>query len=240
MSSANAATPVPSTPISSIPGVGKPCERALNAAGYPDLESLASARYAELLSLHGVGAKGLERIALALGDRGLALAGEGAPALSSAPLDAARTATVTAGHTGVTGRDVKTAPTDVDPRHFIEGLPWPRRVAHGKVLLELFARATGEEPVMWGDSMVGYGACHYTYATGREGDWFIVGFSPRKAKLSLYGIGGEKELVARLGKHTAGASCVYVNKLEDIELGVLEEAVARAYAAVRESGSGAE
>ena len=240
MSSANAGIPESSTSISSIPGVGKPCEHALNAAGYPDLESLAGARYAKLLSLHGVGAKGLERIALALGDRGLALAGEGVPALSSAPLDATPVATVIAGHTGVTARDVKTAPTDVDPRHFIEGLPWPRRVAHGKALLELFARATGEEPVMWGDSMVGYGACHYTYATGREGDWFIVGFSPRKAKLSLYGIGSEKELVARLGKHTAGASCVYVNKLEDIDLGVLEEAVARAYAAVRESGSGAE
>ena len=98
-------------------------------------------------------------------------------------------------------------------------------------MLEIFGRATGEQPVMWGPSMIGYGEVHYRYATGREVDTFRVGFSPRKAKISLYGLteSAGTQLLTRLGKHTVGASCLYINKPEDIDLAVLEDMVRRAW-----------
>jgi hypothetical protein len=83
---------------------------------------------------------------------------------------------------------VKTTITDVAPMDFVEGLEWPRRQEHGRFLLEVFERVTGVEPVMWGPTMVGYGEAHYVSPSGREGDWFVVGFSPRKANLALYGL----------------------------------------------------
>lgn len=134
----------------------------------------------------------------------------------------------TRGHTGETPADVKTTVTDVDPRTFIDELPWPRRREHGRVLLEVFGRVTGAEPVMWGPTMVGYGEAHYVSPSGRQGDWFVVGFSPRKANLSLYGLQsgpGSEELLARLGKHRPGAGCVWINKPEDVDLEVLEELI---------------
>ncbi len=87
---------------------------------------------------------------------------------------------------------------------------------------------------MWGPTMIGYGQVHYKYATGREGDWFKLGFSPRKAKLSLYGLTDSPEtkaLLPQLGKYTVGASCLYVNKPEDIDLAVLEELIRLAWEA---------
>lgn len=134
----------------------------------------------------------------------------------------------TRGHTGETAADVKTTVTDVDPRTFIDELPWPRRREHGRVLLEVFGRVTGAEPVMWGPTMVGYGEAHYVSPSGRQGDWFVVGFSPRKANLSLYGLQSgprAEELLARLGKHKPGAGCVWINKPEDVDLEVLEELI---------------
>ena len=99
------------------------------------------------------------------------------------------------------------------------------------MLLKLFNRATGETPVMWGPSMVGYGEVHYTSHTGREGDWFQTGFSPRKANLALYGLQGHPrsdELLAALGKHKVGAGCIWINKPEDVDLEILEELVRHA------------
>lgn len=139
---------------------------------------------------------------------------------------------ITEGHTGVNAKDIKTAPTDVSPSEFIESLDTERRVVHGRLLLELFNRVTGAEPVMWGPTMIGYGQIHYKYATGREGDWFKLGFSPRKAKLSLYGLTETpeaRELLKNFGKHTIGASCLYVNKPEDIDLDVLEQLIKLAW-----------
>ena len=81
--------------------------------------------------------------------------------------------------------------------------------------------------------MIGYGDVHYTSHTGREGDWFQLGFSPRKAKISLYGLEGDEELLAKLGKHTRGAGCVYINKPEDVDLDVLEEMIRVAWAGQR-------
>ena len=88
---------------------------------------------------------------------------------------------------------------------------------------------------MWGPSMVGYGTERFTYASGREGDWFAVGFSPRKGSVSLYGLQrpGSEELIAGLGKAKLGVDCIWVGRLGTIDLGVLEELVARAWAAAR-------
>jgi hypothetical protein len=129
--------------------------------------------------------------------------------------------------------ETKTKPTEVTPESFIEAVDHPGKRADGKVLDALFRKVTGLEPRMWGPTIVGYGQYHYRYDSGHEGDICRVGFSPRKAKHSLYLMcGSPKEeaefapLLARLGKHSRGKGCLYVNKLADIDLGVLEEMVA--------------
>lgn len=130
------------------------------------------------------------------------------------------------------GKAPTTGPTDVDPRDYLDTLD-PRRAEEGRILLDLMREATGSEPVMWGPSMVGYGSMHYRSPSGAsEGDWFRVGFSPRKAKLSLYGLQGHPrsdELLGRIGRHTLGAGCVYATRLEHLDLEVLRELVAHAH-----------
>lgn len=213
-----------SSPYESVAGVGRPARDALRQAGYPHVESLHGVDYAQLDALHGVGKRGLERLQAALLERGLSLGGH-------VPKPQARQATFTDGHTGTYAADIKTKPTNRTPAEFVEELETPRRVEHGRLLLEIFGRATGEQPVMWGPSMIGYGEVHYRYATGREGDTFRVGFSPRRAKISLYGLteSAGTQLLTRLGKHTVGASCLYINKPDDVDLAVLEEMVRRAW-----------
>lgn len=205
-----------------VSGLGAPARRALAAAGYHDLASLDGVDHAHLAALHGVGERGLERLQAALLEAGMSLGGE-------VPAPEVRTATFTVDASGPGAKDIQTAPTGQAAAAYVEQLTTPRRVVDGRLLLELFNRVTGEEPVMWGPSMIGYGRMHYAYATGREGDTFRVGFSPRKAKLSLYGMPHDAALRSRLGKHTTGASCLYVNKPEDIDLGVLEEMIRRAW-----------
>lgn len=221
-----------STSFESVPGVDRPARDALRLAGYPDLESLDGAEYSELAGLHGVGRRGLERLQAALVDQDLSLGGE-------VPEVEVRRAVFTAGNTGSGASDIKTKPTAQTPEEFIDGLDTSRRMEHGRLLLEVFDRATGDQPVMWGPSMIGYGQVHYRYATGREGDTFKLGFSPRKAKISLYGLTGSPqsdELLARLGKHTTGKACLYINKPEDIDLDVLEQMIRQAWEAEPTAG----
>lgn len=121
-----------------------------------------------------------------------------------------------------------TGPTQVDPAEWIESLPKPRQREQGRAMLELFGEVTGVPAVMWGPSIVGYGELHYVYESGREGDMPRTGFSPRAASLTLYINHNTPEadaLFERLGKHRRTVSCVYVNKLTDIDLGVLRELV---------------
>jgi hypothetical protein len=132
--------------------------------------------------------------------------------------------------------ETKTKPTEVTPERFIDAVDHPGKREDGKVLDALFRRATGEAPRMWGPTIVGYGQYHYRYDSGHEGDICRVGFSPRKAKHSLYLMcGSPKEeaefapLLARLGKHSRGKGCLYVKKLADIDLSVLEEMVAMSW-----------
>ncbi|MEE2525296.1 DUF1801 domain-containing protein [Hyphobacterium sp. HN65] len=122
----------------------------------------------------------------------------------------------------------KTQKTDVTPRDFLAGIEPEKRREQSLVLLEFFERVTGWKPRMWGPSIIGFGEYHYKYDSGREGDFMATGFSPRKTSLTVYILPGYQDygpILARLGKHKLGKSCLYINKLEDIDMDVLEELV---------------
>ncbi len=124
--------------------------------------------------------------------------------------------------------DNKTKPTSVSPLEFVEAVEHPVRKKDAKQLLELFARVTGFAPRMWGPSMIGYGRYHYRYESGREGDMLITGFSPRKSNLVIYIMPGYLDIdekLRRLGKYKTGKSCLYINKLADIDVDVLAEII---------------
>ena len=120
---------------------------------------------------------------------------------------------------------LKTKATDQSVIDFLERVEVEKRKTDGYQLLDLFERVTKKPAKMWGSSIIGFGSCHYVYASGHEGDMPLVGFSPRKNALSLYFTTSEAtraELLSQLGKNKAGVGCVYVKKLEDIDLNVLE------------------
>jgi Domain of unknown function (DU1801) len=126
----------------------------------------------------------------------------------------------------------KTQPNDADVDAFLAGVEDERKRADSVAICRIMAEETGEAPRMWGASIVGFGTYHYRYDSGREGDTMIVGFSPRKANLTLYltdGFGEYEALLERLGKHSTGKSCLYVKRLSDVDEDVLREMVRRAY-----------
>ena len=132
---------------------------------------------------------------------------------------------------------MKTQPTETPVAAFLDGVESDRRRQEAQTLLELLGRVTGEPPVMWGPSIVGFGRYHYKYESGREGDFFLTGFSPRKSALTVYimpGFGAYDDLMGRLGKHKTGRSCLYINKLTDVDLDVLERLVAASVAWMRQ------
>ena len=122
----------------------------------------------------------------------------------------------------------KTAPTGPRVTEFLAAAGPERKADEAQQLDRLFREATGFEPQMWGPSIIGYGRYHYRYASGREGDFLATGFSPRKARHSIYIMPGYQDygaILSRLGKHKLGKSCLYVNKLADIDLDVLAELI---------------
>lgn len=124
----------------------------------------------------------------------------------------------------------KTRPTGQDVVTWLESVENTQRREDAFAVLDLMKRVTGCEPVLWGPSIIGFDQYHYKYDSGREGDFLLVGFSPRKANLVLYimtGFDGEAELMANLGKYKTGKSCLYVNRLADIDIGVLETLLVR-------------
>ncbi len=132
--------------------------------------------------------------------------------------------------------DNKTKPSAESVATFLAAQDEKRR-RDCEALVALMARVTGEPAVMWGGSMVGFGAYRYRYESGREGEMFEVGFSPRKSNLTLYIVPGFTEYeahLARLGRYTTGKSCLYVKSLADVDMAVLEELIARSVAAIRE------
>jgi len=127
----------------------------------------------------------------------------------------------------------KTKPTPASVDDFIAAIDNPRRRADALKSLAIYQQVTGLPPVMWGPSIIGFGSIHYAYESGREGDMPAAGFSPRKASMTFY-VGDEFEgapaLYARLGKYKKSVACLYINKLDDVDLDVLREIIARQYA----------
>lgn len=123
---------------------------------------------------------------------------------------------------------MKTKQTDQDVAAFLQSIPDAQRREDCKRMAELMRQVTGSDPAMWGASMVGFGRYHYKYESGREGEWFLTGFSPRKNALTLYIMAGfdrYDSLMERLGKYKTGKSCLYVKKLDDIHIEVLRELI---------------
>ena len=116
-----------------------------------------------------------------------------------------------------------------DPRQFLAQVEPEQKRADALAILEMMEAITGEDAVMWGDTIIGFGNYHYRYASGREGDWFLTGFSPRKQTITLYlKIGYEdayKALMQNLGKYKTGKSCLYIKKLADVDEATLRELI---------------
>ena len=124
----------------------------------------------------------------------------------------------------------KTTPTKASVDDFLATVADERRRDDCRVVRDLMAEATGAEPEMWGASIVGFGRYRYEYESGRAGEWMVTGFSPRKTDLTLYIVPGFEhfpDLMQRLGKHKTGKSCLYIKRLDDIDLDVLKELVAQ-------------
>ena len=124
--------------------------------------------------------------------------------------------------------ELKTKQNEAGVEEFLNGVSDEKRREDCFTVLELMKKITGEAPKMWGASIVGFGNYHYKYDSGREGEWFVAGFSPRKQNLTLYimsGFSRYEELLAKLGKHKTGKSCLHINKLEDVNLDVLQEMI---------------
>lgn len=131
-------------------------------------------------------------------------------------------------------------PTGAAVEDFLAAVPDEQRRADAHRLCALMQQITGEEPAMWGPSIVGFGTYHYRYASGREGDWFLAGFSPRSKSLTVYISDGFAEygaLLERLGKHSTGKSCLYIKRLADVDLAVLEEMLRKSAVATREASA---
>lgn len=124
--------------------------------------------------------------------------------------------------------ELKTQPTGNSVSEFISNQPDEQRRADCEKLNQIFSEVTGYDPVIWGGSIIGYGQYHYKYESGRQGDWFTVGFSPRKQNITIYFMTGIEKLapsLKSLGKHKTGTSCVYINKLSDIKEAVLRDMI---------------
>ena len=126
--------------------------------------------------------------------------------------------------------DIKTQPTSESVDKFVDAIPDEKRRADCRRLLDIMRDATGEQPQMWGPSIVGFGSYQYEAASGRMNDFFVAGFSPRKQNLTVYlstGYGKYADLMQKLGKHTTGASCLYIKSLDDIDQKVLRELIVK-------------
>ena len=126
--------------------------------------------------------------------------------------------------------ELKTKVNKVNVDKFLKSVKDEQKREDCYKVLEIMKKTTKAEPKMWGTSIIGFGTYHYKYASGREGDWMLVGFSPRKQNLTLYIMSGFDEydsLMKKLGKHSTGKSCLYIKKLEDVNMKVLKELITK-------------
>ena len=124
--------------------------------------------------------------------------------------------------------ELKTRQTKASVAEFLAAIADPQQRADARKIAALMRAATGSRARMWGTSIVGFGSYHYKYASGQEGDWLLLGFSPRKQNLSVYimaGFSGSQKLLAKLGKHKTGKSCLYIRRLDDIDVAALRELI---------------
>jgi hypothetical protein len=127
--------------------------------------------------------------------------------------------------------ELKTKVNEASVARFLDRIPDDGQRSDSRLLLEMLQKATKAEPKMWGDSIVGFGTYNYVGKSGREGDWFLAGFSPRKQNLTLYILGGweqEAELLAKSGRHSLGKGCLYIKRLDDVSVPTLKRLVAAA------------
>ena len=124
--------------------------------------------------------------------------------------------------------ELKTQKNDQSVTAFLDGVADDKKRADSYAILKLMQEVTGADPHMWGPAIIGFGSYRYKYESGREGDWFLTGFSPRKQNISLYIMSGFRryeELLNELGKHKTGKSCLYIKKLEDVDLSILRKLI---------------
>lgn len=136
--------------------------------------------------------------------------------------------------------ELKTQRNDASVEEFLDSVDKEKKRQDSYAILKLMKEVTGEEPAMWGTSIVGFGSYQYKYASGQEGEWFLVGFSPRKQNLTLYimsGFDDYESLLGDLGKYKTGKSCLYINKLEDVDLSTLRELVEKSVAHMAETNN---
>jgi hypothetical protein len=136
--------------------------------------------------------------------------------------------------------ELKTQKNDASVEDYLNAVANEKQREDSFVVNDLMKEVTGEQPAMWGDSIVGFGSYRYKYASGREGEWPVIGFSPRKQNLTLYIMDGFEDydsLLEKLGKHKTGKSCLYINKLEDVDLPTLRELIERSVEHVSESSA---
>ena len=134
--------------------------------------------------------------------------------------------------------ELKTKENDRSVLEFIESVETPKKREDAYKLLDIFTETTGFQAKMWGPSIIGFGSYHYKYPSGHEGDAPLVGFSPRKAKTSLYFVPGDtkrQELLQNFGKHTTGKACVYINKLADVDVEVLKQLIEQSVSFIQET-----
>jgi len=124
--------------------------------------------------------------------------------------------------------EAKTQPTNQSVKEFLNQIQEPERRADCFEIVKIMEKITGEKPTMWGPSIVGFGSYHYKYASGREGDWPMTGFSPRKKDLTLYimmGFEKHADLMEKLGKHSTSKSCLYIKRLSDVHIPTLKKLI---------------
>jgi hypothetical protein len=135
--------------------------------------------------------------------------------------------------------DLKTKPTDEKVEEFLDKVEHPVKRKDSFEILKMMKDITKKKPKMWGKNIVGFGSQRYKYASGREGEWFETGFSPRKQSLTLYitaGFNRYESLLKKLGKHKLGKSCLYINKLQDVDKEILKELIKESVEYVKKTG----